>query len=217
VSFTFGLPDGRTLAALRRTGSLLIQTVTSVAEARSAAEAGFDALAVQSARAGGHSGTFTPDRPPADRALPELVGAIRDAVRLPFLAAGGIAGGKDVAEALAAGADAVAVGTLLLLSPESGANATYRAALAQKRGVTTVVTAAFTGRPARGIRNDFTERWTGTAPLGYPALHHLTIPLRRAAAAAGDQERLHLWAGTGHHAVGTDPTAVVLTRLAEQL
>jgi NAD(P)H-dependent flavin oxidoreductase YrpB (nitropropane dioxygenase family) len=217
VSFTFGLPDAQTLSELRRAGSLLVQTVTSAAEAHLAADAGVDALVVQSARAGGHSGTFTPDRPPAAGPLPELVAAVRDAVRLPLIAAGGIAGSSDVADALAAGAKAVAVGTLLLLTPESGANATYRAALAERRGVSTVVTAAFSGRPARGIRNGFTERWTGSAPLGYPALHHLTIPLRRAAAEAGDQERLHLWAGTGHHAVGTDPTAVVLTGLAEGL
>jgi NAD(P)H-dependent flavin oxidoreductase YrpB (nitropropane dioxygenase family) len=145
------------------------------------------------------------------------VAEVRKAVGLPLLAAGGVAGGDDVAAALAAGAGAVAVGTLLLLTPESGANPTYRAALAERRNVETVVTAAFTGRPARGIRNGFTDRWTAGAPLGYPALHHLTSPLRRAAAAAGDQDRLHLWAGTGHHAVGTDPTAVVLTGLTERL
>jgi NAD(P)H-dependent flavin oxidoreductase YrpB (nitropropane dioxygenase family) len=217
VSFTFGLPDDRTLTELRRVGSLLIQTITSVEEALLAAEAGVHGLAVQSARAGGHSGTLTPHRRPVDRPLSELVAGVRQAVRVPLIGAGGIGGGEDVAAALAAGASAVAVGTLLLLTPESGAGPTYRAALTEKRAVETVVTAAFTGRPARGIRNGFTDRWTATAPIGYPAVHHLTIPLRRAAAAAGDQERLHLWAGTGHHAVGTEPTAVVLTGLAEGL
>jgi NAD(P)H-dependent flavin oxidoreductase YrpB (nitropropane dioxygenase family) len=217
VSFTFGLPDNRTLAELRRVGTLLIQTITSVEEAQLAAEAGVDALAVQSARAGGHSGTFTPNRRPADCPLSELVAQIRRVVRLPLIGAGGIAGGEDVAAALAAGASAVAVGTLLLLTPESGAGSTYRAALTERRAAETVVTAAFTGRPARGIRNGFTDRWTSTAPIGYPAVHHLTIPLRRAAAAAGDQERLHLWAGTGHHAVTTQATAVVLTQLARGL
>ena len=111
----------------------------------------------------------------------------------------------------------MAVGTLLLLTPESGANATYRAALMEKRAVETVVTRAFSGRPARGIRNGFTDRWSAGAPIGYPALHHLTIPLRRAAAASGDQERLHLWAGTGHQAVSTESTAVVLSGLTERL
>jgi len=217
VSFTFGMPDSRTLAEFRRVGTMLVQTVTSVDEARLAAEAGLDALAVQSVRAGGHSGTFTPRRPPVDRALPDLVAEVRQAVALPLVAAGGVAGGDDVAAALAAGAGAVAVGTLLLLTAESGANATYRAALADKRTVETVVTAAFTGRPARGIRNGFTDRWTADAPIGYPAVHHLTSPLRRSAAASGDQERLHLWAGTGHHAVGTGTTADVLTGLTERL
>ncbi|HEX3829968.1 MAG TPA: nitronate monooxygenase [Sporichthyaceae bacterium] len=217
VSFTFGLPDNRTLAELRRVGTLLVQTITSAEEARLAAEAGVDALAVQSVRAGGHSGTFTPRRRPANRPLSELVAEVRQAVRLPLIGAGGIAEGPDVAATLAAGASAVAVGTLLLLTPESGAGATYRAALAEKRAVETVVTAAFTGRPARGIRNGFTDRWTAAAPIGYPAVHHLTIPLRRAAAAAADSERLHLWAGTGHHAVEAQPTAAVLTELARGL
>jgi NAD(P)H-dependent flavin oxidoreductase YrpB (nitropropane dioxygenase family) len=217
VSFTFGLPDAGSLDRLRRAGSLLVQTVTSVEEARLAVEAGMDALAVQSSHAGGHSGTFTPRQRPAERPLPELLAAVREAVAVPLLGAGGVSGPDDVAAALKAGAEAVAVGTLLLLTPESGANSTYRAALVAKRTEPTVVTSAFTGRPARGIRNEFTDRWTAGAPVGYPAVHYLTTGMRRAAAAAGDAERLHLWAGTGHAAVAERPTAAVLTGLTDRL
>ncbi len=217
VSLTFGIPDRADLAALRRTGAMLVQTVTDVAEARAAAEAGADALMVQAAAAGGHSGTFTPARPLPEVALPELVAAVRHAVRLPVIAAGGLATGADVAAARAAGAEAVAVGTVLLRSAEAGTSAVHRAALADPARSGTVLTRAFTGRPARALRNEFTDRFRELAPYGYPALHHLTAGMRRAAAAAGDPERVHLWAGTGFRHAADEPAATILTRLAAGL
>ncbi|MDI1464046.1 nitronate monooxygenase [Catellatospora sp. KI3] len=216
VSFAFGIPPRADLAALRRTGALLVQTVTTAAEARAAAEAGVDALAVQAPVAGGHSGTLTPTRPPADIALDDLVAAVRHAVDLPVIACGGLATPEAVAAAVRAGAQAVAVGTALLRSDEAGTSAAHRAALAEPDR-TTVLTRAFTGRPARALRNAFTDRYGPAAPYGYPALHHLTGPIRRAAAAAGDAERLHLWAGTGFRHAAAQPAAVILRRLADQL
>ena len=103
----------------------------------------------------------------------------------------------------------------MLRCVEAGTSATHRAALADPaRTGGTVRTHAFTGRPARGLRNEFTDRYTELAPYGYPALHHLTSPLRKAAAAAGDPERVHLWAGTGHRYATEEPAATILTRLA---
>jgi len=215
VSFTFGIPPAADLAALRATGAVLVQTVTSAAEARAAAEAGLDALVVQSAAAGGHSGTLTPREPVPEVPLPDLVAAVRAAVDLPVVAAGGIGTEADVAAALAAGATAVAVGTALLRCAEAGTSATHRAALADLARTGTVRTRAFTGRPARGLRNEFTDRYDGLAPYGYPALHHLTSPMRKAAAAAGDPERLHLWAGTGYRQATEEPAGTILTRLAK--
>lgn len=80
-----------------------------------------------------------------------------------------------------------------------------------------MVTHAFTGRPARALRNEFTDRYRGLAPYGYPALHHLISSVRKAAAAAGDPERVHLWAGTGFRHATDEPVAAILTRLAAQL
>jgi NAD(P)H-dependent flavin oxidoreductase YrpB (nitropropane dioxygenase family) len=215
VSFTFGIPPAADLATLRATGAVLVQTVTSAAEASAAAEAGLDALVVQSAAAGGHSGTLTPREPVPEAELPDLVAAVRAAVALPVVAAGGIATAADVTAALAAGATAVAVGTALLRCGEAGTSATHKAALADPaRTGGTVRTRAFTGRPARGLRNEFTDRYDELAPYGYPALHHLTSPLRKAAAAAGDPERLHLWAGTGYRHATEEPAATILARLA---
>jgi nitronate monooxygenase len=214
VSFTFGLPGAAVIAALHGVGSAVIQTVTNAGEARAAADAGADLLAVQAIRAGGHSGTFSPQVPLADVAITELVAQVAAAVPLPIIAAGGLSTSAQIAAVLRAGAHAAMVGTVLLRTDESGASATHRAALADPARTTTVLTRAFTGRPARGLENDFIRSYEADAPLGYPAIHHLTSPIRRAAAAAGDPERLHLWAGTGFRDAVTGPIAATLHRLA---
>jgi nitronate monooxygenase len=108
------------------------------------------------------------------------------------------------------------VGTVLLRTDESGASPVYKAAMAERAEYETVVTRAFTGRPARALPNLFTQRYNAAAPSGYPAIHHLTSPLRRAAATAGDAERINLWAGTGHRHASSEPAASVLARLADK-
>jgi NAD(P)H-dependent flavin oxidoreductase YrpB (nitropropane dioxygenase family) len=214
VSFTFGLPDPATVAALHRSGSLLAQTVTTADEARQAGEAGLDALVVQAPSAGGHSGTFTPARPLVDRSLPDLVAEIRAATSLPVVAGGGVVRPEHVAAALAAGAAAVAVGTALLLAPEAGTSPVNRGALTETWRGDTRMTRAFTGRPARGVPNDFMARYDDSAPLGYPALHHLTSPIRKASAARGDPEQVNVWAGSGYREITERPTAEILAELA---
>jgi NAD(P)H-dependent flavin oxidoreductase YrpB (nitropropane dioxygenase family) len=139
---------------------------------------------------------------------------VKAAVSLPIIAAGGLATAADVTEVLRAGAQAAMVGTVLIRTEESGASATYKDALGARSDVETVVTCAFTGRPARALRNQFTERYSAKAPLGYPALHHLTSPLRRVAVAYNNPELLHLWAGAGHRHARVAPVAEVLTELA---
>jgi nitronate monooxygenase len=217
VSFTFGLPDNTVIRALQAVGTTVIQTVTSAPEAKLAADAAVDMLAVQSRQAGGHSGTFTPDRPPRQVPLTDLIEEINATVKLPVIAAGGLATADDVAEVIHTGAAAAMVGTVLLRADESGASATHQAALIDPSRTETVVTRAFTGRPARGLRNTFIDTYEARAPLGYPAIHHLTSPLRKAAAAAGEPDLVHLWAGTGHRHASKEPTTDILTRLARRV
>lgn len=217
VSFTFGLPDPATLAALHRAGSQVLVTVTSPAEALAARDLGVDGLIAQGTEAGGHSGTHTPHRPAPPASTRHLVRDLAAATGLPVVAAGGVAGPTDVRDLLAAGATAVAVGTLLLRTDESGASRTHRDALADPARTGTVLTRAFTGRPARGLRNAFIDRYEPVAPLGYPELHHLTRGLRAAAAAAGHPDRVHLWAGTGYRHAATGPAAAVIDRLTAAL
>ncbi|KOG73263.1 MULTISPECIES: NAD(P)H-dependent flavin oxidoreductase [Streptomyces] len=217
VSFTFGIPDAGTVTSLRRAGTTVLQCVTTPAEARLAVDAGVDALIVQGPAAGGHSATLTPERPVTSIALPDLVTAVRHTVALPVIATGGIATPADVAAVLQAGAQAAMVGTVLLRTDESGASAPHKAALADPDFDTTVITRAFTGRPARALRNHFTDRYSAHAPAGYPALHHLTSPLRKAATAAGDTDLIHLWAGTGFRQARTEPVAHTAERLTGRL
>lgn len=216
VSFTFGLPSAADVRALRRVGSLVLASVTTVDEATAARDGGVDGLVVQGPAAGGHSATWDPARRIADAPTAAVVRAVAAAVDLPLVAAGGVDGPGAVRELLAAGAQAVAVGTLLLRTDESGASATYQAALAAADR-DTVVTRSFTGRPARAVRNGFVDRHDAAAPVGYPAIHHLTRDLRRRAAATGDAERLHLWAGTGYRNAAPGPVADVLRSLAAGL
>lgn len=217
VSFTFGVPTAREVGRLRTAGSVTVQTVTTAAEARLAEEAGVDMLLLQAYAAGGHSGTLTPATPPADLPLPDLVRRVASATHLPLVAAGGLSGPDDVRAALAAGASAVAVGTALLLAPEAGTSPVHRTALTEPDRRTTVVTRAFSGRPARSLVNRFVEQNHAHAPAGYPAVHHLTTPLRRAATAAGEGELVSLWAGAGHRLARERPASEIVAGLVRRL
>lgn len=217
VSFTFGIPPGDVISALQRADSLVMQTVTTPDQAAQAQAAGVDLLAVQASAAGGHSATLTPREPVASTPIVDLIREVTAAVDIPVVAAGGLATPEAVADVIGAGATAAMVGTVLLRATESGASATHQAALADPARTQTVLTKAFTGRPARGLRNDFIDAHEAQAPLGYPAIHHLTSPLRKAAAAAGKPEFVHLWAGTGYRHATAEPTADILQRLAAAL
>jgi nitronate monooxygenase len=217
VSFTFAIPPRQVIDSLRSQGSIVVQTVTNAAEARAATDAGVDMLAVQGCAAGAHSGTLTPSRFPDPIPTAVLVAMIKDATGLPVIAAGGLATPAEVAAVMHAGAHAAMVGTALLRTSESGASPVHQAALANDSGADTVLTRSFTGRPARGIRNRFIDAFDAVAPSGYPAIHHLTSPVRKAAAAAGDLDAVHLWAGTGYRQARTGRAADVLRMLASEL
>lgn len=211
---TFGLVPPADLRALHQAGTSVGVTVTSADEAAAAADSGADFLVVQGFAAGGHSGVHDPRTLPRDIPTAELVRTVRARSTRPIVAAGGVDGPDAVRGLLAAGADAVAVGTLLLRTDEAGTGAVHRAALADEAFTDTTLTHCFTGRPARALRTRFIDAHDQQAPLGYPALHHLTRPLRQAAAQAGDPQGVHLWAGTGWRSARTGPAAEVIRSLA---
>ena len=216
VSFTFGLPSESDLARLQDAGVEVIATVADPDDAERAAALGVDALCVQGAEAGGHRATLDADVVPNEVGALELVAAVADRVRLPLIAAGGIGDGSAVAAALRAGASAVQIGTALLDADEAGTKPTHRAALRDARFSETVVTRAFSGRPARALRNGFVDEFDPIAPSAYPQVHYLTSPIRAAAAKADDADHLNLWAGTAFATTRRGPAAEIIAELWAQ-
>ncbi|WP_350348260.1 nitronate monooxygenase [Agromyces sp. G08B096] len=213
ASFTFGSPDAATVSALQDAGIAVAVTVTTPKEASEADAAGADLLVVQGPEAGGHRGTFDPAAPPATEPLDELLAMIRTVSERPIVAAGGVASAADVGRVLAAGAVAAQAGTAFLRADEAGTRGPHRDALASGRFTRTEVTTAFSGRPARGLVNAFLAEHRD-APLGYPEVNQLTAPIRAAAAAAGDADRLNLWAGIGFARAAAAPAAQIVEALA---
>ena len=218
VSFTFGCPETAVITALQKAGAFVIVTVTSVEEAQIAAEAGANALCVQGAEAGGHRASFRND-PEKDEVLTlfPLLADVHASVRLPLVAAGGIMDGYGIAAALQAGASAVQLGTAFLRCPESGAHPLHKQALVDPRFTETAVTRAFTGRPARGLANRFMAEYSDLAPAAYPQVHHMTKPMRAAAAKVGDRERMSLWAGEGYRMARELPAGELVRELKREL
>ncbi len=214
VSFTFGCPEALLVGRLHEAGCDVWVTVTSPDEAELAAAAGADALAVQGLEAGGHRGGFSDPPLYEEFGLLSLLRLVADRVPKPLVAAGGIADGAAVAAVLSAGAQAAQIGTALMLSPEAGTPPAYRAALKQERA--TALTRAFSGRRARGIVNRFMVEHGGDAPAAYPAVHHVTTPIRAAAREAGDAEGINLWAGQTHTLASEAPAAEIVRSLALQ-
>ncbi|WP_258069865.1 nitronate monooxygenase [Arthrobacter sp. SX1312] len=212
VSFTFGCPAAAILRDLDELGILTAVTVTDAAEARTAAGNGAQVLVVQGPGAGGHRATFDPAAEPGTHPLTELLATIRTMTDLPLIAGGGISTRHLATEILGAGAAAVHVGTALLLADEAGTTPAHRSALRDPQFTETSVTRAFTGRPARSLRNRFMDDHPTTAHA-YPHIHHMTSPLRAAAAVRNDVQALHLWAGTGYRHIRQGSAADIVAAL----
>jgi nitronate monooxygenase len=214
ASFTFGLPSPEERRRLTDAGITTVGTVTTVAEARLAAGVGVDVLAAQGPSAGGHRGTFDAAARPAEQPLDDLLAALATEFDLPVVAAGGLMTGTDIRRVQQAGAVAAQLGTAFLLSDEAGSSPVHRAALKDPQFTETVVTKAFSGRYARGLRNRFIDRYEEAAPLAYPEIHYLTSPLRKASAGAGDPGAVNVWAGTGFRHAEAAPVAAIIEKLA---
>jgi nitronate monooxygenase len=218
VSLAFGCPSAEMVRRLQAAGSAVLVTVTSVAEASQAALAGVDGLWVQGSEAGAHRGGFTDD----DSGTPglplaSLLTGVRAVTSVPVVAAGGLMDGADARTALDAGATWAAMGTAFLGCPEAGTSPTHLAALRNPRFDRTATTRAFTGRTARALVNPFLVEHDAGAPRGYPEVHHVTRPLRQAAAAAGDADNVHLWAGEGWQRLRPMPAADLVRTVDAEL
>lgn len=218
-SFTFGIPSHESIAQLKSRDIFILGTATTVEEARMLEAAGADAVVAQGAEAGAHRGTFAAPFESAMVPIFELVRGIHSTVRIPVIASGGLMDGRDIAAALARGASAAALGTAFLACPESGASAPYKNAILQARSDTTVITRAFSGRPARGLVNDFIARLKGneSAILPYPLQNALTRAMRKAAAEQNNPGYLSLWAGQGVASARSLPAADLVRQLVDEM
>jgi nitronate monooxygenase len=236
ASFTFGILSHSEMDRLKSAGVYVIGTATHVAEALAWEALGADAICAQGFEAGGHRGTFLspasslvkPNMPDAQTqqlaatGLFVLVPSIVDAVQIPVIAAGGVMDGRGVAAALALGARAVQMGTAFLTTEQSSISSTWKAALMSAQSNETTLTRAFSGRYARGLRNQFIADFEQSEHLvpDYPVQNALTAEIRKRAATIGDPQHLSLWAGQGVSALksrglGVSATELVLSFVAE--
>jgi nitronate monooxygenase len=213
VSFHFGLPEPRLLARVRAAGCKVMASATTAAEARSLADRGCDAVIAQGAEAGGHRGMFLGDDVASQPGTFALVPQVADAVRVPVIAAGGIADARGIVAALALGASAVQIGTAYLFCPEAAVAPLHRQALRDARDDATALTNLFTGRPARGLVNRLMREVgpLSTDAPAFPLAGGALAPLKAAAEAKGSADFTSLWSGQSA-ALGREMPAGTLTK-----
>lgn len=213
VSFHFGLPAPELLARVKRAGAKILASATTVAEALWLEQRGVDAIIAQGLEAGGHRGIFLSDDLSTQLGLFALLPQIVQAVKLPVIAAGGIANADGVRAARALGAAAVQVGTAYLLTPEATTSKLHRAALSSERARHTALTNVFSGRPARGILNRIMRDLgpIGSSVPAFPLAPAALAPLRAAAEAQGRDDFTALWSGENAN-LCRDTTAAALTQ-----
>jgi nitronate monooxygenase len=213
VSFHYGLPDPALVRRVKAAGAIVMSSATIVKEAIWLEENGADVIIAQGAEAGGHRGMFLTEDIAGQIGIFALVPQLVDAVKVPVIAAGGIADGRGIAAAFALGAAGVQIGTAYLRCPESKIIAPARVALAQAPDHSTVITNVMTGRPARGVANRV-MRDVGPVSPDAPDFPHAATslgPLKAAAEKLGKVDFTNLWAGQGLR-MGREMPATELTR-----
>jgi len=197
VSFTFGCLDPKTIQRFKNSSATLIGTATCVEEAVYLKEQKVDMITVQGIEAGGHRGTFMNHIPLPQVGLFSLLPQVAQHVQLPCIAAGGINNGHTIQAAFQLGAQAVQIGTAFIATEESLAVPSYRQRLQQAQDVDTTLTKAFSGRWARGIRNQLMNEIeaSGITIPPYPLQNSLIAKLRKIAQENNDSDYTTLWAG----------------------
>lgn len=219
MSFHFGLPSAALLARVKRWGSLVLASATTVDEALWLEEHGADAIIAQGLEAGGHRGIFLSDDLSTQVGTMALLPQIVQAVKLPVIAAGGIADADGVAAAMALGASAVQIGTAYMCCPESTTSALHRAVLQSPAARHTALTTLFTGRPARGIMNRLMRELGPLNPAApaFPLATSAIAPLRARAEGHGSTDFTPLWSGQNASHCSSAPAAEVTRALARGL
>jgi nitronate monooxygenase len=220
VSFHFGLPPPETIKRFKELGIVLMATATSLKELRAVEKAGLDAVIAQGSEAGGHRGVFDPNGPDELLSTLDLVKLFDKNTSLPIIAAGAIMDGRDINIALQAGATAAQLGTAFIPCPESTADDKFRKALKEARPEDTVFTRLVSGRPARGLKNRYTEleqKLCDTQIPDFPIGYKLTKALSVHAKEAGVEGYEARWAGTEAARSRTMPAAELVSVLMQEM
>ncbi|MGB4073747.1 NAD(P)H-dependent flavin oxidoreductase [Pseudomonas sp.] len=217
VSFHFGLPSAELLARVKACGAKVLSSATTVAEALWLQAQGVDAIIAQGLEAGGHRGMFLSDELSSQLGTFALLPQIVQAVRLPVIAAGGIADAQGVRAAMALGAAGVQIGTAYLCCDEASTSAIHRAALRSPAAQHTALTNLFSGRPARGIVNRVMRELgpLSAAAPSFPLATAAIAPLRSKAEANGSGDFSPLWSGqnaSGCKSIGAAALTAELAR-----
>ena len=217
ISSIMGLYPDHFVSRMKAIGIKWFATATTVTEAKAAEDAGADVIIVQGMEAGGHRGTFD-----ATKAEGSLIGlfsllpAVSDAVKVPLVAAGGIADGRGLAAALLLGASAVQIGTALLRCPEAKIPSAWGDAIGRTLPEETVITRWFSGRPGRSITTAYVRATVDRGappPAPYPVQWGLTRPMREASMKANDIEGIWAWAGQSAGLTKAEPAGDLVRRL----
>ena len=221
VSFHFGLPSPTLLARVKAAGCRVMSSATTVEEARWLEAHGADVIIAQGIEAGGHRGTFlSPDPNTVIASQPgvfALVPLVADAVKVPVVAAGGIADARGIAAAFALGASGVQIGTGYLLCPEAATSNFHRDALRHAHVDSTVLSNLFTGRPARVLASRLTREigpMLDAAP-DFPLPLGTLLPLLSRAEQRDINDFTPLWSGEAAALAGDLPGERLTVELAK--
>lgn len=220
VSFHFNVPTADVLRQLKAQGIYTMATATNLQEAKIIEEAGIDAIIAQGIEAGGHRGMFDVLAQDDELTTNALVALLAKRIRLPIIAAGGIMDGHDIQQSLKSGASGVQLGTAFILCPESGASDGYRYKLKSQITDNTTLTAAISGRPARGIINQFTQAgdvYQMSKLPDYPIAYDIGKQLNAAAVKSGSDEFAAYWAGQNVAKIREMPASLLMKKLVEEM
>jgi nitronate monooxygenase len=218
-SFIFGIPPKEILDECRAKHIVTMGTATTPDEAAALQGAGVDAIVASGFEAGGHRGSFLRAAEDSLTGTLSLVPQIADLVKVPVIAAGGIADARGVIAALVLGAEAVQMGTAFLACEGSGARQLHRRGLREKKAGHTALTKGFTGRLARGIHNRLLEELDrpGVEILPYPLQREMVRNLSIPAEEAGRSDLLPLWAGQSANLSTCTDVSTFLNSLVEDV
>jgi nitronate monooxygenase len=196
-SFTFGIPSEAVISVLKQNNIFVIGTATTVDEAIEVEKSGLDMVVVQGSEAGGHRGNFISQSQDSLIGLMSLIPQVVDHVSIPVIAAGGIMDGRGLMASLCLGAQGVQMGTAFLTCIESGAQQVYKESIMNAKEDQTVLTRAFSGKWARGIKNKFIAemgKHEDSLP-DFPVQNTLTQSIRKASSSQNNSDFMSLWSG----------------------